>query len=204
MKFPKVLRIGQKWINTRGGSRSYSVFKCAVCHELHWALTWSKPNCCSPKCNAKTRMKFNGLCKQCRKQIPRTSPHGTQFEPRKFCSNRCKWNHLSGKHHYKWKGGVRFNGAGYIEVLIKPCTYIREHRFIMEEFLGRKLKPQEIVHHINHNRLDNRIENLMLMSRPQHSRHHKIHRLSPPIPSARTVTQAQSSPAPHPTPHVAP
>lgn len=51
--------------------------------------------------------------------------------------------------------------------------FIDEHRKIMEEHIGRKLKPNEVVHHINGNKNDNRIENLQLMTLSEHTRLHK-------------------------------
>lgn len=56
----------------------------------------------------------------------------------------------------------------------KNSIFQQEHRYIMEQHLGRKLKKDEIVHHINGNKRDNRIENLQVMSRSEHIKVHKL------------------------------
>ncbi len=70
----------------------------------------------------------------------------------------------------KSKGGW-INKKGYKEIQIMGKTY-KIHRLIMEKHLGRKLELSEDIHHINKNKLDNRIENLRVISHKEHSRLH--------------------------------
>ena len=48
-----------------------------------------------------------------------------------------------------------------------------EHRYIMQQYIGRELHSYEQVHHINGNRFDNRIENLMIVTQKEHDEIHK-------------------------------
>ena len=63
------------------------------------------------------------------------------------------------------------NTNGYIMINVGGKRYY-EHRLVMQLHLNRPLLDSEHVHHINGNKIDNRLENLEIMLK---SDHHKLH-----------------------------
>lgn len=74
---------------------------------------------------------------------------------------------ISGERHPQWKGGKPYTSdakTGYLIQWNGPNKKIYQHRKVMEEHLGRKLKKGEVVHHKDGNPANNSIENLMLFA----------------------------------------
>lgn len=63
---------------------------------------------------------------------------------------------------------------GYKRVTMGANCGRPQHVVLMEQYLGRRLKKSEVVHHINGCKDDNRLENLKVMTRAEHSRLHAI------------------------------
>lgn len=142
-------------------------------------------------------MKIKRNCEICGKEFFTTENYIKYNKKRfgkkvaRYCSKICFYKSPArkpnlgkfGKQSFGWKGG-RIYERGY-KLIIVPKNhpygimkaggnkYIREHRLVMEKHLGRYLKPEEVVHHINGNLLDNRIENLMILSNSLHCRLHR-------------------------------
>lgn len=86
--------------------------------------------------------------------------------------NSCNYNGLNGYGHTK-----RHN-SGYVLAYVPQHPhahkdgYVMLHTVLIERALGRYLNANEVVHHINHNKADNRIENLLLMDKKEHMAMH--------------------------------
>lgn len=73
----------------------------------------------------------------------------------------------------------RANGTGWIDrqgykIISVNSKKTREHRFVIENILKRKLARHESVHHIDGNRLNNDPDNLQVMDAGLHSILHKV------------------------------
>lgn len=90
--------------------------------------------------------------------------------------NSCNYNGMNGYGHTKRQN------CGYILAYapkhpkVHKDGYVMLHTVVMERHIGRYLKQNEVVHHINHDREDNRIENLKLMDKKDHMKMHMIER----------------------------
>ena len=79
-------------------------------------------------------------------------------------------------------GHKKQRNDGYISVYVphhKNATkegYVMEHILVMERHIGRLLTADEVVHHKNRVRNDNRIENLELMTKSSHASYHNRER----------------------------
>lgn len=133
-------------------------------------------------------------CAVCNKSF-KTYPSKVKAGKGKYCSKECcllvTSKNLEKGLVYRFKKGQvpksykgfrftssRKEGKVYKELYIPThpnCTkagYIREHRYIMEKSIGRYLKKNEEVHHLNANTLDNSLENLQLLTSKEHKRLH--------------------------------
>lgn len=88
----------------------------------------------------------------------------------------------TGENNPRWKGGRKRTSKGYILAYCPghPRANSRhrvpEHILMAESRIGRLLADDEIVHHINGRRDDNRPENLRVMTQAEHAcLHHRRH-----------------------------
>jgi hypothetical protein len=67
------------------------------------------------------------------------------------------------------------NDSGYrvVRIIVNGrSTWVLEHRYIMENSLSRPLLRTEQIHHIDNNKLNNNISNLVIVTALEHSKLH--------------------------------
>ena len=116
----------------------------------------SRGKFCSKKCMENKRKHGSYLrCSKCGKKFYRR--YGEQGKSKKqYCSKECY-----------------FSDRPLKMTTYKKISSKHEHRTIVEKHIGRQLKRYEIIHHIDGNRHNNKIENLALLTSKQHGLIHK-------------------------------
>lgn len=98
-----------------------------------------------------------------------------------YC-NKCQTiikRRWQGDKHWNWKGGEQIAQYKLIclpvsspyKAMANSKGCILEHRLVMAKHLSRLLERHEVVHHLNGDKFDNRIENLSLTDNNNHERH---------------------------------
>ena len=106
---------------------------------------------------------------------PKLSAAGRRriYAPHSIASRR-KQSRSALKRADLYAKGISLKPSGYYEITRGADKGRTAQRVIAGGLLGRKLKKWEIVHHINGIRTDNTSNNLMVMSRSEHSRFHQL------------------------------
>ena len=166
--------------------RKGQFIKCAVCGKEVWRtdshLRKVKTPSCSRKCNGSLR--------------------GQEWATHAYKA-RAAWTEESvasfrekmiGEKNPAWKGGVTFfkthgnyTGVKYIRCpvefleMARKDGYVMEHRILVAQAMGRRLLRSEVVHHVNHDPADNRIENLQLFVNNQAHKLYEARGIPAPI-----------------------
>lgn len=111
-------------------------------------------------------------CKNCGKTF-KVKPN--REKEAKFCSNKCQGEAMKGKNHWNWKGGFRDNRDSEWRQEIRPKVLERDNHKCQKCGMTNKEHKSEFgqelqVHHIDSNRENNSLDNLITLCEYCHSK----------------------------------
>lgn len=118
------------------------------------------------------------ICKNCNKSFKSKRHPNTAT----YCSRKCMGNDYRKTKIGQRKPGRIWHKDGWLlyipnhpmNAFGNHSNYVYEHRYIMSQKVGRMLRSDEIVHHINHDHFDNSPDNLMITTSSAHAIHHNL------------------------------
>jgi hypothetical protein len=122
---------------------------------------------CSIACKFAQRREWRA-CALCGKEfsVPRS-------QSKRFCSAKCQGKANSGPNNHKHNAAGRFVAAsGYVWIKAPSGRWRLEHRVVLEQHLGRRLRSSEIVHHRDEDKQNNSLANFEILTRAEHGRRH--------------------------------
>lgn len=153
------------------GTGSAKIAKsCPVCDKEFESWPAHGRIFCSRSCSDQGRKKPQprkwpeAICEVC----------GTSFSYRqssvtgKYCSRPCADKRRPGPPRHKKCTYYK----GYRVIYSSDGRRILEHRWVMEQHIGRRLTSKEHIHHIDGDRSNNNIGNLEILTRSQHFKKH--------------------------------
>jgi hypothetical protein len=147
--------------------------KCETCGKI-FVKRRNSTKYCSNKCSGEAKRKRSLIkCDFCGNEF---EIHECHRSVHNFCSKSCysEWQKIYIKEEKspRWNGGVHIQD-GYIFHRQEDGSYKAEHRLVVEKTIGRPLRSDEIVHHLDENKQNNNIDNLVVVTKAEHIQIHR-------------------------------
>ena len=131
-----------------------------------------------PRSTVRSRLVAAGVILRARADAIRACPRlGDHLRGKKRGPMSAEQRRAVGAGRLAWAdenaAGVSLKPNGYVEITRGDNKGRSQHVILMEEQIGRRLRANEVVHHIDGNRSNNDLNNLALMTRAEHTRLHR-------------------------------
>lgn len=153
----------------RWDEKNYGFRPCGVC-GLMFEKTSAGRKYCSDECMAEAKKRREArtvtvVCEDCGAEYERTVKESKRRGDRRTLCVACRGRGF--RNH-----GLRRASDGRMVITCRDGSRVYFYRALMEAAIGRHLTTDEVVHHRNGDPTDDRLENLEVMSKSDHTALH--------------------------------